>query len=79
MGRFKGGWQDTRYVLSMFGGTVSRARRQYKQFVAEGIPQGRRPELIGGGLVRSVGGWGAVKKLRKMGAYQKGDVRPLNF
>jgi putative transposase len=77
MGRVKDGWQDTRYILSMFGGTVSRARRQYKQFVAEGIPQGRRPELIGGGLVRSVGGWGAVKKLRKMGSYLKGDERIL--
>ena len=77
MGRVKDGWQDTRYVLGVFGETISRARRQYRQFIAEGIPQGRRPELIGGGLVRSVGGWEAVKKLRKMGAYQKGDERIL--
>ena len=32
---------------------------------------------MGGGLIRSVGGWSAVKALRKMGAYQKGDERIL--
>ena len=33
--------------------------------------------MIGGGLIRSVGGWSAVRALRKMGAYQKGDERIL--
>ena len=29
--------------------------------------------LIGGGLIRSAGGWSAIKALRRIGAYQKGD------
>ena len=31
--------------------------------VEKGIPQGRRPELVGGGLIRSLGGWSAVLAL----------------
>jgi len=26
------------------------------------VGQGRRPELVGGGLIRSLGGWEGVKK-----------------
>ena len=70
-------WQDTDYILGLFGKTVSIARRRYLGFVAEGVSQGRRPDLIGGGLIRSVGGWSAVKALRKRGGYQKGDERIL--
>ncbi len=38
---------------------------------------GRRKDLIGGGLIRSHGGWAAVRKLRAAKAYQKGDERIL--
>jgi len=31
--------------------------------VEKGIEQGRRPELVGGGLIRSLGGWAEVKKM----------------
>ena len=31
------------------------------------IEQGRRPELLGGGLIRSLGGWKAVKNARFSG------------
>lgn len=44
-------------------------------FVKKGINQGRRPELIGGGLVRSAGGWQAVQALRQAGIHQKSDER----
>ena len=30
----------------------------------EGKGQGRRPELVGGGLIRSLGGWSQVLSLR---------------
>lgn len=70
-------WQDTNSVLRFFGRTASKARAGYRRFVSEGIARGRRPELIGGGWIRSVGGWEAVKRLRKTGAYQKGDERIL--
>ncbi|MDO8956472.1 MAG: transposase, partial [Deltaproteobacteria bacterium] len=48
-------WQNRDYVLSYFGGG-RRGRRNYLRFVEEGISLGRRPELVGGGLVRSLGG-----------------------
>ena len=38
----------------------------YREFISEGIVQGRRPDLVGGGLVRSLGGWSDVKALRKL-------------
>jgi hypothetical protein len=34
-------------------------------------------DLVGGGLVRSVGGWSAVKQLRRENAVSKGDERIL--
>jgi REP element-mobilizing transposase RayT len=71
------GWQDTNYVLKMFAKKASVARKRYREFVKKGVSQGRRPELVGGGLIRSLGGWSAVKALRKTGAYMKGDERIL--
>ncbi len=38
---------------------------------------GKRPELIGGGLIRSAGGWQAMRSLRKLGRHLKGDERIL--
>lgn len=73
----KNNWQNTEYVLRMFAKKVSKARIGYQEFVKKGMAQGRRPELVGGGLVRSLGGWSAVKALRKVGAYMKGDERIL--
>jgi len=40
-------------VLLFFGKRLSASRRKYRQFIADGIPRGRRPELVGGGLRRS--------------------------
>ncbi|UCG63350.1 MAG: transposase [Deltaproteobacteria bacterium] len=77
LGKCKNGWQDTDYILSLFAETVSLARRRYREFFQKGITQGKRPDLVGGGLIRSVGGWSAAKTLRKAGAYQKGDERIL--
>ena len=77
MGKRESQWQDTDYILRLFAKTAATARRRYLRFVAEGVAQGRRPDLIGGGLIRSAGGWSSVKSLRKMGEYQKGDERIL--
>lgn len=38
---------------------------------------GRRPELVGGGLVRSLGGWSKVLALRGRGEKQRSDQRIL--
>ena len=58
-------WQATGAVLRQFAPTLRKARARYQAFVAEGVAAGRRPELMGGGLVRSLGGWAAVQTLRR--------------
>ncbi len=58
MGSHENNWQDTDYVLGQFGKRAGEARKRYREFVQKGIEQGRRPELVGGGLVRSPGGAG---------------------
>lgn len=70
-------WQDVNYILGQFDSRVSTARRHYRAFVEKGIGDGRRPELVGGGLIRSVGGWSAVKMLRRSPGRMKGDERIL--
>ncbi len=35
------------------------------EFVEKGISMGRRKDLTGGGLIRSLGGWAVVKSMRK--------------
>jgi hypothetical protein len=77
MGHRPNEWQATDGVLRLFGKSVSRARRQYRLFVEKGIALGRRPELIGGGLIRSLGGWSAVKSMRRLRDHVKGDERIL--
>jgi REP element-mobilizing transposase RayT len=71
-------WQQTDYVLKFFGQKVSGARKNYVEYVESGFDQGRRPELTGGGLVRSHGGWKALKKIRLRGQDRiKSDARIL--
>jgi putative transposase len=77
LGYRKNDWQDAEYILGLFGDKQGSARRSYNQFVRKGIEQGRREDLIGGGLLRSHGGWAAVAALRRSGDYQKGDERIL--
>jgi len=52
MGKVERPWQDTAYVLSLFGDMVKAARKGYEDFVSKGLSMGRRPELVGGGLIR---------------------------
>ena len=70
-------WQQVDYVLGFFGKTKSAARRAYRHFVEKGISQGRRHDLTGGGLVRSLGGWTALRALRGSTVRIKGDERIL--
>ncbi len=41
-------------VLALFGNRHSAAQSNYAEFIAAGVDQGSRPELVGGGLVRSM-------------------------
>ena len=77
MGHQDNAWQDVNTVLKLFGKRISAARSAYRAFVEEGISLGKRLELTGGGLIRSMGGWGAVKSLRRLREHVKGDERIL--
>jgi len=77
MGKTKPGFQDVDYILNLFGEKVPEARRLYLEFVKKGVAAGRRPELTGGGLVRSAGGWSALKAMRNDESRMKGDERIL--
>ena len=78
MGKQKRPWQQNDYVLSYFGKSVSDARKRYLEYVQSGFNQGRRPELTGGGLIKGLGGWKVVRKIRLKGQDRvKSDVRIL--
>jgi putative transposase len=77
VGRYRNEWQDKDYVLSFFGANEKTAMKAYVSFVRKGLDQGQRPELVGGGLVRSVGGWFALQALRSEHMRVKGDERIL--
>jgi putative transposase len=70
-------WQDTETVLAYFGKREKRAVEKYEDFVRKGIASGRRPELVGGGLIRSLGGWSQVLSLRRTGSKVFSDERIL--
>ncbi len=77
MGKKKRDWQDDAYVLKLFDNKRSTARRRYKIFIKKGIQDGKRPELTGGGLIRSCGGWTVIKSLRRANIHFKSDERVL--
>jgi putative transposase len=77
MGEVPRKFQDTNYVLRLFGKKVSVARQAYRDYVEKGIAHGRRPELVGGGLIRSAGGWSVVKAMRRVKDHTKSDERIL--
>jgi putative transposase len=70
-------WHDRRAGLAWFGRTERAALRAYRDSKREGIPHGRRPELVGGGLVRSLGGWAEVRARRQRAARGLADARSL--
>ena len=71
-------WQEIEHVLGYFGDKIADARKKYRSYVKEGICLGRRPELVGGGLIRGLGGWDELKKMRLTGQDRiKSDQRIL--
>lgn len=63
VGKGKNDWQERAYVLLQFHEGEGRAIGSYRKYMEEGKAQGRRPELVGGGLIRSLGGWSQVLPL----------------
>jgi len=70
-------WQTTDEILSKFGKKRTEARLKYREFLGEGFGLGKRPELTGGGLLRSTGGWSEVVSFRRRKERLVGDERIL--
>lgn len=77
IGKTKHPWMDIDAVLSQFGARKRRAIAEYRRFVMEELGAGRKPELTGGGLVRSQGGWSRVLALKRSGQDEESDERIL--
>ncbi len=79
MGNRKRKWQSQSVLsaLSLFDPWINVAREAYRDYMAAGIDQGKRPDLVGGGLIRSAGGWDAVKSARRQNVVCRGDERIL--
>ena len=77
LGHHRNDWQSVDETLLLFGKKVFVARRRYREFIKKAASQGRRPELVGGGLIRSVGGWQAFKALDRTDVHLKSDERIL--
>lgn len=70
-------WLEVDEVLRRFGTDRPQARAVYERFMLDGWNQGRREDLEGGGLLRSVGGITGALALRRSGQQQTADVRIL--
>ena len=78
MDRKRRDWQDTEYVLSFYGNKKIASQKRYLAHVKAAMDQGRRNDLVGGGLIRSLGGWSELKKHQLKGPTRiKGDERIL--
>ena len=76
-GKRRSGWQETGYVLSQFNEERKKAIRGYRKFMEESKGQERRLDLVGGGLIRSLGGWSQVLSMRDSGEDVPHDARIL--
>ena len=77
IGKARHPWMDVDHALSEFGTTRRKAINEYRRFMQEGQNQGHLPELTGGGLIRSKGGWYQVLSARRSGRKEEYDERIL--
>ncbi|MBP9127542.1 MAG: transposase [Elusimicrobia bacterium] len=77
LGKKSCSWQNQDGVLSLFSRSSSEAVRGYFQFMKDGENQGSRPDLMGGGLIRSQGGVRAVLSNNQPGNREAYDSRIL--
>lgn len=73
----RGPWQEVHDVLSFFGTTTKESRKNYKAFVRDNLTKDLGNELMGGGLIRSVGGWDGIERLKQRKKRLRGDERIL--
>jgi putative transposase len=77
MGKSNYSWQDTDTILVYFGKTAKEAQRRYHHFIEQGITLGTKPDLTGGGLIRSAGGRAEVASIRRRRELIPSDERIL--
>jgi putative transposase len=68
---------DIDTALLQFGDVKRRAISEYRRFVMEEFGADSKPDLTGGGLIRSQGGWSRVLGLRRSGQKEEFDERKL--
>ena len=77
MGRIHRSWQETSNVLERFGTDIKDARLKYQEFIQQGLKTEKAPDLLGGGLIRSLGGFEQASELRREQDHQLYDSRVL--
>jgi putative transposase len=77
LGEKTSAWQSREEVLSLFSKDSSAGIKGYVRFMEDGENQGARPDLMGGGLIRSQGGIRAVLSNRRSGDREAYDSRIL--
>ena len=65
------------YPQTFFVIPAALPNRKIRAYVEKGLAQGHRPELVGGGLIRSAGGWSVIKAMRRVQDHMKSDERIL--
>ena len=77
LGRVTNAWQAVNEVLARFGTKAAAARQAYEAFVIDAWKQGKRNDLEGDGLFRSLGGLAGVMQARASGDRQAFDSQIL--
>lgn len=77
LGRRNAPWQETGEVLNRFSTQRDRALKAYRNYMEDPKALIEQPELMGGGLKRSAGGWSGVFALRGEGNQWAYDSRIL--
>jgi REP element-mobilizing transposase RayT len=77
IGKRKAAWQDVDGLLGHFAEHRSGALREYLRYLLAGIGEKENVDLLGGGLIRSAGGFSALAGRRRAKEYERGDARIL--
>ena len=70
-------WMPSKEILLHFGPALGESRKAYENFVRDGLARGHRPDLTGGGLIRSCGGWRELHSAKEAGVFLQSDERIL--
>lgn len=70
-------WMPVKDLLDRFGDNLGQSRSAYRQYVLDGVAMGRRPDLTGGGLLKSIGGWRELRSASEADIFYENDERIL--